>query len=120
MKGMKMMDVEVYVGDLQDPNFRWEGGDWNGNSPKRISEFFPSPRKLFAEIIDQINKKRVVGKQVDWGCWVIPLYPREIIEFIGNHYENIRTGKNQVQSIKRYILNLNPNEQYALVACEIS
>jgi hypothetical protein len=115
MMEMKMKDVEVYIGDMNDPDFKWGGGDWNGNSLKRISEFFPSPLKLFDEIINQLN-----GKQVDWGCWVVPLYPNEIVDFISNHYENDLTNRNQVQSLRRYIMNLNPNEQYALAACEIS
>ena len=105
---------------MNHPDSKWDGGDWNGNSPKRISEFFPSPLKLFDEIINQINNNQLNGKQVDWGCWVVPLYPNEIVDFISNHYENDLTNRNQVQSLRRYIMNLNPNGQYALAASEIS
>jgi aspartate carbamoyltransferase regulatory subunit len=113
------MDVEVYIGDLNDPDFKWEGGDWSGNAPSRISEFFPSPSKLFDSIIIQINNNQINGKQVDWGCWVAPLYPNEILVIIEN-YEMDRKTANQARSIKRFVTNLNSNQKYALVACEIS
>jgi hypothetical protein len=75
---------------------------------------------LFDNIIRQINSKQLYGKQVDWGCWVAPMYPNEIIDFITNHYENDSISRNRFQSIKRYIMNLNQDQKYGLVACEMS
>ena len=36
-----MTYYDAYVGRLDDPNFHWDGGDWNGNVPHRLSPFFP-------------------------------------------------------------------------------
>jgi len=30
----------MYIGDLEDPSFEWEDGDWNGNILGRISPAF--------------------------------------------------------------------------------
>ncbi|MDQ1002788.1 hypothetical protein QFZ28_003188 [Neobacillus niacini] len=29
------MEVEVYIGDLSDPEFDYENGNWSGNIPKK-------------------------------------------------------------------------------------
>jgi len=40
-----MMFVDVYVGRSDDPMFKWYGGDYNGNIPKRITPVFPNVRR---------------------------------------------------------------------------
>jgi len=29
-----MTYCSTYIGDLDDPSFNWNGGDWNGNIPR--------------------------------------------------------------------------------------
>ena len=36
-----MTACDVYIGDLDDPEFHWDGGDWNGNVPRAIASVFP-------------------------------------------------------------------------------
>jgi hypothetical protein len=31
-----MTYCSTYIGDLSDPSFHWDGGDWNGNIPRGI------------------------------------------------------------------------------------
>jgi len=47
----------VYIGDLDDPTFNWEGGDWSGNIPKSISDEFPSMRGHYNETYHAWVKK---------------------------------------------------------------
>jgi len=64
------MYLDVYIGRLDDPDFKWEGGDWNGNVPRRESPFFPdSPgrERLFYTVVNRIETGRYTGKQTDWG-----------------------------------------------------
>jgi len=32
-----MTTIDHWIGSLEDPSFKWEGGDWSGNTPKSIS-----------------------------------------------------------------------------------
>jgi hypothetical protein len=36
-----MTFCSTYIGDLEDPAFKWDGGDWNGNIPSGIGPIFP-------------------------------------------------------------------------------
>jgi hypothetical protein len=118
--GGDRMDVEVFIGNLNDPDFKWEGGNWSGNCPSRISPFFPNPLKFFDTIVSQIDNNTIYGKQTDWGSWVAPLYPSEIMDIINNYYERKPENAKQARAIKRYINSLDSQLKYALVACEIS
>lgn len=67
-----MADVEVFIGNLEDLDFKWEGVDWQGYCPERMSPFFPYQHNLFRKILDQITHHQLSGKQTDWGSWVAP------------------------------------------------
>ncbi len=116
---MSLADVEVFIGDLTDHAFHYEGGDWNYNYPKRISPFFPKGYELFFSILDQIYYNKIEGKQTDWGSHTCLMYPNEILDIVEKYYikdmENI-----QVQELFQFIKQLNPYQQYGLVACEMS
>jgi hypothetical protein len=36
-----MTYCSTYIGDLSNPAFHWDGGDWNGNIPSGIGPVFP-------------------------------------------------------------------------------
>ena len=36
-----MTYCSTYIGDLDHPEFKWEGGDWSGNIPPRLGPLFP-------------------------------------------------------------------------------
>lgn len=113
-----MAEVEVFIGDLEDPAFQYEGGDWNHNYPKRISPFLPDGSDLFYKILDGIYKKELVGRQTDWGSHTCLLYPYEMIQVLSGHYAHSRKGED-VERLFRMILDLDPGIQYGLVACEM-
>lgn len=117
-----MSYLDVYIGDLDDPSFDWEGGDWSGKLPVRQSNFFPAGNQDFKTLVARIQSGRYDGKQVDWGGWVARLFPSEIMSFLDEQYTPLklkRCGcKKQVDSIRQYILKLDPNKKYALVASE--
>lgn len=80
------MNVEVFLGDLTDPSFNYEGGDWSGNTPRRIGNYFPRPNDIFFQILDMVEKKIVDGRQTDWGSWTVRLYPHEMVGVVRNLY----------------------------------
>ena len=60
---------DAYIGYVDhDQDFKWEGGNWNGNIPKRQSPFFPGGG--FRMIKERIASGKYEGKQTDWGAWV--------------------------------------------------
>ena len=69
-----MTSFDLYIGDLDDPNFHWEGGGWNGNSPRGATDVHVGvDRFTFGKFTNKIN-----CKQTDWGCWVARLRREEI------------------------------------------
>jgi hypothetical protein len=62
-----MSYLDVYIGDLNDPTFKWHGGDWNGNVPTRLSPFFPDGERVRRALLARIEAGTYVGKQTDWG-----------------------------------------------------
>ena len=122
-----MTFFDVYIGDLDDPDFHWDGGNWNGNSPRGVSPLLPNTEREepFRRVQGLIHTGTLVGKQTDWGCWVA-IASREVLsqlihEWYGDgeiylsdlddNYENV--------SLELHVLisNLNP-KNYALVAIE--
>jgi hypothetical protein len=114
------MEVEVYIGDLSDPEFDYENGNWSGNIPKRISDFFPDPHTIFFGIVNKIEKGELTGKQTDWGSWTAILYPSEITDVIKELYGAEACTKNKyIRSVLIFVKQLDNEKQFGLVACEI-
>lgn len=114
------MDVEVYIGDVTDPHFNYESGSWSGNIPKRVSGFFPNPHSIFFSLIEKIEKGEIIGKQTDWGSWTALLYPNELAEVIKELYGNeVCANDNSIRGILDFVNQLDNEQQYGLVACEI-
>ncbi|MCA1061870.1 hypothetical protein QTG56_20750 [Rossellomorea sp. AcN35-11] len=114
-----MADVEVFIGDLSDRTFHYEGGDWNHNYPKRISPFFPKGYDLFFSLLDGIYHKKIEGRQTDWGSHTCLMYPDEMLMVLEEYYKR-DMDHDQVQQIFHFIKELDPYQQYGLVACEMT
>ena len=77
--GALMTSFDLYIGDLDDPKFHWEGGDWNGNSPRGVTGVHVSvDRFTFDKFTNMIDEGELPGIQADWGCWVARLKREEI------------------------------------------
>ncbi|MEX2461302.1 MAG: hypothetical protein WD469_08410 [Paenibacillaceae bacterium] len=109
-----MSFLDVYIGELDDSNFDYDDGDWNGNCPARKSDFFPRGREIFRLMINKIETGELEGKRVDWGAWIARMLPYEMLTFVSEFYKDTT----EAQNIIRFIRQLEPNKRYALVASE--
>ncbi|MCA1056541.1 hypothetical protein LCM10_16185 [Rossellomorea aquimaris] len=114
-----MADVEVFIGDLTDETFHYGGGDWNHNYPRRISGFFPKGYDLFFSVLDDIYYNRIEGRQTDWGSHTCPMYPHEIMTLLEGYYTK-HMHDLRVQELFQFVKQLDPEQQYGLVACEMT
>ena len=111
-----MTYYDVYIGDLSDPDFKWEDGDPHGNVPKRISPFFPGSSigaGPFWRLIRLIDNGALQGKQTDWGGWTAAATKEQIEQFVAEHCPSIS------DELRQFIAGLDPSGTYALVAAEL-
>jgi hypothetical protein len=113
------MDVEVFIGDLSDPEFNYENGNYNDNCPKRMIDFFPKSHTFFHEVVDRILKGEMEGKQTDWGTWTASLYPRQIIEFIIEVCTREGINRSSIRGVISFLERLPQDVKVGLVACEM-
>lgn len=115
-----MSFIDVYIGDLDDEGFSWEGGDYNGNIPRRLSSKFPLGRMVFSDIVGKILRSELEGKQVDFGGWVAKLTAKELDDYVLSYYKSyeIKSVVEDVDKIRGFISELKKDKKYALVACE--
>ena len=118
----------VYIGDLDDPNFKWEGGDINGNVPKAISGSFPDCYHLYFKLIKLIEEQRFEGKQTDFGGFVAKVKKKDIQEILSEWYSEKSWVKhpetspelhNDLQTLKKFVSNLDEDTVYGLVGTEL-
>lgn len=121
------MMLDVYIGELNDPKFQWDGGDWNGNIPSRKSPMFPFGHDAMYALMDKIENGAVSGKQVDWAGWVAKMLPAEIETFLDEIIDKNDRARlkesfpwllEQAEDIRAFIRGLEPTQQYALVGIE--
>ena len=108
---------DVYVGDAADPGFTWEPDDnqWQGNSPQRISEFFPeSSSRPYYELKKRIASGEMDGKQVDWGAWAAKVTKGQIQDFLKDCYPT-----EQHQEVLKLVEKMDVDKLYLLVASEL-
>jgi len=112
----------VYIGDLDDPTFNWEGGDWSGNIPKSISDEFPSMRGHYNETYHAwVKKSGVECEQTDFGGWVSKVTKAQISEFIAEAYsgqEELSWVVDGLKKLKALVVTLDEDRLYGLVATE--
>ena len=119
------MDSIVYIGDLDDPEIRWDE-EWKPNKPNRISPFFPLLELSSEELEEKISMGEYVGKQTVWGAWVARVAKKDILDFFIKHFPE--EGRFQVvrspwmtermQELSSFIAGLEKEKEYALVVFE--
>jgi len=127
-----MTYCSMYIGDLSDPSFAWDGGDWNGNLPARISPIFPPAREHYNKAFhDWVLLSGVEYKQTDFDGWVAVTTKRQLEDFIAFCYlsDSSYTNSNltlrheerqslveQLDEIRSFVTGLSDTKEYALVA----
>ena len=112
----------VYVGDLDDPSFKWEGGDWNGNVPDRLSpEFLLMTQHNNADFHAWVKAVGVKCEQTDFGAWVACVTKAQITDFITHVYcdkEDLPWVVDSLKDLKMFVAELSDTKSYGLVATE--
>lgn len=111
------MRLIAFIGDLDEPGFDYDDGDWNGNVPKLKREPLPNSstttKNAFSFVIESIVDEKIIGKQTDWGTTVSPLYPKEIYNVFKSYY-----SPNELRRLENRLNSLDQEKKYGLVACE--
>ena len=111
-----MTDCSTYIGDLDDPEFEWDEGNWNGNIPSRLSSDFPPTRKPYhRDFHEWVDKIGVICKQTDFSGWVARVNKSQLIDFLHYCYT---IDDNDVKSLIVFVGTLEDGKEYALVAEE--
>lgn len=116
-----MTICEVFVGDLDDPTFQWEGGNWQGNIPARLSPVFPPLPGNYNRAYDEwVAAAGVPSKQTDFGGHVAQVTRSQILEFIASSYRTSETLTTNpvIDDLLTYIEKLDGNRVYGLIATE--
>lgn len=117
----------VYLGRLDDPSFHWDGGDVNGNVPRRLSPFFPGGYYPFSQVIRRIEAGIYDGKQTDFGGWVARVNVAQVRAFVDEVYSYAPTSdagslrsqpSDDLSKLRQYLDTLEPASLVALVAAE--
>lgn len=124
----------MYVGDLDDPAFQWEGGDWDGNIPSAVTPNFPPPSQHYnADYFEWVGNSGVEWKKTDFSGYVARVTKPQILEFIdfcygpdpsyrGPRRTRIRNRKPHIvydpNEIRDFVVSLSDAKEYALVAEE--
>lgn len=114
-----MTMMSVYVGDLDDPKFKWEGGDWNGNVPRPLIPHLSLSHRV---VLAKIDSGELEGKQVDWGASVARVTPEQLEALVrAYHAETPPYGPPheaaRASELER-LGTLTAGKQYALVVRE--
>jgi hypothetical protein len=126
-----MTAFRVYIGDLEDPDFHWEGGNWSCNIPKSLTDNFP-PGKLgssgtFFAIIKAIESGKYRGKRTDWGASVARVNKQQIIDFISERFagdpayedkSEMPHLRERLQLVVSQVRALDPKKEYGLCAVD--
>lgn len=116
-----MTICEVFVGDLDDPAFNWEGGSWNKNIPARLSPVFPPLPGNYNRVYDEwVAAAGVPSKQTDFGGHVAQVTRSQIVEFVTKSYKTHESSNAnpKVNELLKFIGNLEADRVYGLVATE--
>ena len=121
----------VYIGDLDDPKFFWDGGDRSGNIPKPLASVFPPVGGHYNECFHRwVKKSGVECRQTDFGGWVSRMTPRQLAGYIEYCYgadskypdsdENLvwKHLNDRLDKLREFVASLDEEKQYALVVTE--
>ena len=119
-----MTFYDVFVAH-DDDTFKWENGNWNGNTPRNRGPWFPE-KAPFWPLIEKIEAGKYEGKQLDWGAYGAKVTKDQVVEFIQEQYgDGWMLGHldsphllKQLEEVYDYVLALDPEGAYVLVALE--
>ena len=112
-----MTYCSTYIGDLKDPKFSWDEGDWNGNIPRGLGASFPGYLEHYnAQVKRRVVEADVIWKQTDYGGWVTKVDKLQLLEFITYCYGP--DPKGSVLELIQFVNELDDNKIYGLVAEE--
>ena len=110
-----MTYCSTYIGDLDDPSFEWDGGDWNGNIPRNIGPRFPpAPEHYNGRFHSWVAKTRVTCKQTDFDGWVALVNKQQILDYIEYCYG--ADTKADLETLIMFVNTFDGSKQYGLVA----
>ena len=114
----------MYVGDLEDPEFNWNGGDWNGNVPRSILPDFPPAGGAYNEVFHRWleTQPTIQVKQTDFGGWVAKVNQAQLIDFLAFAYPEgkpLPWHQERLAAMRRDVEKLPPDKLFGLVAAEI-
>lgn len=124
----------VYIGELASQ--RAQGGQAReelspGKVPRAITRVLPPVQKHFFGGLGVLTKKissgEFYGKQIDWGCWVAIVSPKDILRFVDELYgeewlqcqaSGFNNFGKRLDEVVAVVKSLDPKEKYALVGYE--
>ena len=120
------MIIDVYIGLSNDPSFKWEGGDWNGNIPKRITPTFPCAVHRSSEDLHPGSPLSYENTywvpackdfglelvQLDWGAFGAKINKSQILDLIK------RFAPDASDELMTAVNSLDKNTEYALITAE--
>lgn len=110
-----MTYCSTYIGDLEDPSFKWDDGDWNGNIPRSIGpDFPPEPEHYNGRFHSWVSETGVICKQTDFDGWVARVNKQQILSYIKYCYGADK--KAEVEKLIKFVNTLDESRQYGLVA----
>ena len=124
----------VYIGDLDDTTFHWDGGDWSGNIPRPLAPDFPPASGHYNDCYHKWVKRMGIDcKQTDFGGWVTKVTQSQLFNYIDYCY-GTDPGYNdpdkmlmwegrpylvdRLDALREFVSDINGSKQYALVATE--
>lgn len=116
---------DVYIGYFEK-GFDHIGDPYEGNSPFRISPFFPGFSSHYFKLKERIADGAYDGRKVDWGAWAARVTKKQIIEFIDEEYgESPFTGaydghlRKEYEALISFVKELSTDDEHYLVASSI-
>ena len=110
------MFCTTYIGDIDDPNFSREDGNWNGNIPRGLGAKFPGYLEHYnAQFFRWVAEAKVIEKQTDFSAWVAKVDKRQLLDFITYCYGSTDL-EDSVLKLIDFVNGLDEHKIYGLVA----
>ena len=107
---------------MEDPNFKWEGGDHSGNLPKavtadlpavRTGNYMPTPADEIYDLANEWPDEK--AKNLDWSSAGVKVERQELMELCRKWYKE---HPDELKEALRICSGLLPEKEYVLVAFE--
>jgi hypothetical protein len=109
-----MSFYNLYIGNANDPKFKWDGGDYAYNIPEIILDLGGIGLAGCAEARNLLESPKYGGKVLDWGSSGARLTKARIIEFLCDFHGTLIAGCAALEQLR----TLDEDREYILFACE--